>query len=140
MTDMISVSTVAAAALLGGTALTGIALGDDLHAVALAFLKRQGVPCFHVVHVDRPVQDFDLLATCHDGRRWALFFIEGEIAFVEPETGEPYRWRKEVFQSYPEVYGSPDRGPFTTCTTAARDSSGTRCCSEPGSNTREESP
>lgn len=75
-----------------------------LDEVALAYLQRHGVPCLFVARIDRAVQEFDLIATCHDGRRWALFFFEGEVAFLQPATGEPYKWRREVYESHPEVY------------------------------------
>ena len=77
---------------------------QELNEVALAYLQRHGVPCLFVARVDRPVQEFDLIATCHDGRRWGLSFVEGEVAFLQPATGEPYKWRREVYESYPEVY------------------------------------
>jgi hypothetical protein len=80
---------------------------QDLHDVALAFLKRHGVPCLFVTHVDRTSPD--MIATCHDGREWALFFLEGEAAFVQPQTREPYKWRPEVYMSHPEVYDTPKR-------------------------------
>jgi hypothetical protein len=77
---------------------------EELNEVALAYLQRHGVPCNFVVRVERAVQEFDLIATCHDRRRWALFFFEGEVAFLQSATGEPYKWRREVYESYPEVY------------------------------------
>lgn len=77
---------------------------QELNEVALAYLQRHGVPCLSVARVDRAAQEFDLIATCHDGRRWALFFFEGEVAFLQSATGEPYKWRQEVYESYPEVY------------------------------------
>ena len=77
---------------------------QELNEVALAYLKRHGVPCLFVARVDRAVQEFDVIATCDDGRRWALFFFEGEVAYLQAATGEPYKWRREVYESYPEVY------------------------------------
>ncbi len=77
---------------------------QELNEVALAYLQRHGVPCLFVARVDRAVQEFDFIATCHDGRRWALFFFEGEVAFLQSATGQPYKWRREVYESYPEVY------------------------------------
>jgi len=77
---------------------------QELNEVALAYLQRHGVPCLFVARVDRAVQELDFIATCHDGRRWALFFFEGEVAFVQSATGQPYKWRREVNESYPEVY------------------------------------
>jgi hypothetical protein len=80
---------------------------QDLHDVALAFLKRNSVPCLFVTHVD--MASPDMIATCHDGREWALFFIEGEAAFVQPHTREPYKWRPEVYKLHPEVYDTLKR-------------------------------
>ena len=80
---------------------------QGLHDVALAFLKRHSVPCLFVTHVERTSPD--MIATCHDGREWALFFLEGEAAFVQPHTREPYKWRPEVYMSHPEVYDTPKR-------------------------------
>src|SRR5215467_13198364 len=100
---------IAAASLAAGSLLTGMALADELSDVALAYLKRHGVPCLSVTQVDRPVRDYDMVATCHDGRRWALFLVEGEVAFVQPDSGEPYKWRREVYLSYPHLYGSVPR-------------------------------
>jgi len=77
---------------------------QELNEVALAYLQRHGVPCLFVARVDRAVQEFELVATCHDGRRWALFFFEGEVAFLQPATGEPYKWRREVYELHPEVH------------------------------------
>lgn len=77
---------------------------QELNEVALAYLQRHGVPCLRVASVDSPIQEFDLIATCHDGRRWGLSFFDGEVAFLQPATGEPYKWRREVHESYPEVY------------------------------------
>jgi hypothetical protein len=88
--------------------LTGFsAHSQGLDDVALAYLQRHGVPCLHVTEVDRPIRDFDMVATCHDGRQWALFLVEGEVAFVQPQTGEPYRWQREIYLVYPHLYGSP---------------------------------
>lgn len=78
---------------------------QELNDVALAYLQRHGVPCLQVTAVDRPVREFDMVATCHDGRQWALFLIEGEVAFVQPDTGEPYRWQRELYEAHPELFG-----------------------------------
>jgi hypothetical protein len=80
---------------------------QELNEVAFAYLQRRGVPCLDVTRVDRPVRDYDMVATCEDGRQWALFFIEGEVAFIQPDTGEPYRWRREMYLAHPELYGAP---------------------------------
>jgi len=45
------------------------------------------------------------VATCQDGHEWALFWLEDEIAFVHPQTREPYKWDREVYMSHPEIYG-----------------------------------
>ena len=89
------------------------ARAEQLNDVALAYLQRHGVPCLHVAKVDKPIRDFDMIATCDDERQWALFFVEGEVALVHPQTGEPYRWQREVNLSYPQIYGSPQTRPFT---------------------------
>ena len=103
MSDKLTIRAAAVfAAIFGAVA----APAQELEEVAHAYLQRHGVPCLVVTAVDRPVQEFDLLATCDDARQWALFLIEGEVAFVQPETGEPYRWRLEVYQFYPELYGT----------------------------------
>ena len=44
-----------------------------------------------------------------DGREWALFWLEDEIALVHPRTREPYKWEWEVYISYPELYGGSKR-------------------------------
>jgi hypothetical protein len=77
---------------------------QERNEVALAYLQRHGVPCLSVAGVDSPIQEFDLIATCHDGRRWGLSFFDGEVAFLHPATGEPYRWRRDVYEFHPEVY------------------------------------
>ena len=94
-------------AIVSGTLFASLSShSQELNENALAYLHRHGVPCLHVTHVETPIRDFDMLATCDDGRQWALFFIEAEVAFVQPQSGEPYRWRREVFLSHPQVYGS----------------------------------
>ena len=45
------------------------------------------------------------VATCQDGREWALFWLEDEIAFVQPTTRELYKWDREVYIAYPALYG-----------------------------------
>lgn len=80
---------------------------QELSVVAFSYLQRHGVPCQRVTQVERPVRDFDLVATCEDKRQWALFFIEGEVALVLPGSREPYRWQREIYLKYPEVYELP---------------------------------
>jgi len=38
-----------------------------------------------------------------------LFWLEDEIAFVQPTTRELYKWDWEVYLSYPELYGGSKR-------------------------------
>jgi hypothetical protein len=83
----------------------------ELTVVASAFLQRHGVPCENVDHVETAITDFDLVVTCEDKRQWALFFVEGEVEFVQPVSREPYRWQREVYLKYPQVYGGADAGP-----------------------------
>jgi len=52
------------------------------------------------------------VATCQDGREWALYWVENEIAFVQPTTREPYKWEWEVYISYPELYGGSKRTAY----------------------------
>lgn len=99
--------TTRAAAVWGALLVASGSHGQELTVVASTFLQRHGVPCQHVTHVEAPVRDFDLVATCEDKRQWAMFFVEGEVAFVQPESGEPYRWQREVYLQYPQVYGLP---------------------------------
>ena len=73
------------------------------------FLRRHGVPCLLVVKVGSP-GDMGEVATCQDGREWALFWLEDEIAFVHPQTREPYRWDRELYWSHPEIYAGPTPG------------------------------
>src|SRR5262249_44810183 len=75
----------------------------DLSNVAQRFLQRHGVPCHSVVKVGSP-QNLGEVATCDDGREWALFWLEDEIAFIQPRTREAYRWDPETYVSYPELY------------------------------------
>ena len=77
---------------------------QELNSVALRFLQRHGVPCLSVLNGDSP-RDLGEVVTCQDGREWALFWLEDEIAFVQPTTRELYKWDREVYMSYPEVYG-----------------------------------
>ena len=75
--------------------LSGSTYAQELNAVAHKFLKRHGVPCLLVLKVGSP-RDMGEVATCQDGREWALFWLEDEIAYVQPQT-------REVLQ-----VGSPD--------------------------------
>ena len=61
---------------------------QELNGVAEKFLQRHGVPCLFVLKVGSP-GDMEEVATCQDKREWALFWLEGEIAFVHPQTRDP---------------------------------------------------
>ena len=56
---------------------------QELNGVAQKFLQRHGVPCLFVLKVGSP-GDMEEVATCQDKREWALFWLEGEIAFLHP--------------------------------------------------------
>lgn len=79
---------------------------SDVSDVALEFLRRHGVPCLSVTQV---TAGEEMIVRCHDGREWVLFFIEGEVGFVQPATREPYRWQREVYILHPDVYGTTQR-------------------------------
>jgi hypothetical protein len=83
----------------------------DVADLALSFLRLQGVPCERITHTDRWRMGAEVIATCEDGRRWALFFIEGDVAFVQPRTNAFYRWRRDTYLAYPELYAAPKLGP-----------------------------
>jgi len=77
--------------------------------VAQQFLHRHGVPCRIVTRVDSG-HELGEVAACQDGREWILFWLEDEIAFVDPGTREPYRWQRDVYLSYPDLYSPSKRG------------------------------
>jgi hypothetical protein len=80
---------------------------QELNGVAHKFLQRHGVPCLFVVKVGSP-SDMGEVATCQDGREWALFWLEDEIAFVHPQTRESYKWDRQIYVSHPEIYTGPN--------------------------------
>jgi hypothetical protein len=96
----LSVSVASASALLAFSAQA-----EDLRDVTLQFLQRHAVPCRSVTKVESP-HGMDETAVCDDGREWALFWLENEIAFVHPQTRELYRWDVDVHKSQPQLYGS----------------------------------
>jgi hypothetical protein len=75
---------------------------QELNDVTLAFLKLHRVPCLAVIKVGTVV--LDEVVTCEDGREWMLFWLENEVAFVNPETRELYKWRWELNALYPQLY------------------------------------
>ncbi len=74
---------------------------EDCSGVVLKFLRLHDVPCQAPLAIDRSSD----VVTCADGRSWALFWLESEVAYVEPQTGALYRWRRELSVAYPNLYG-----------------------------------
>lgn len=95
----------ALAALVG----SGSSPARDIRDVAHQFLHRHGVPCLVVVKVDASHQ-LGEVATCQDGREWLLLWLENEIAFVDPATRELYRWQRDVYATYPDLFSLEKRG------------------------------
>ena len=79
---------------------------QDLKDVAHRFLQRHGVPCLLVLKVGSR-HDLGEVAMCQDGREWALFWLEDEIAFVHPQTREPYKWDRAIYLAHPEIFIGP---------------------------------
>lgn len=77
--------------------------------VAHQFLQRHGVPCQRVLKVGVP-RELGEVASCQDGRDWALLWLEDEIAFIQPRTGDAYKWDREVYGAHPELYAGPAPG------------------------------
>ena len=92
---------------LGTPFLSCSTYSQELNGVAHKFLQRHGVPCLFVLKVGSP-GDMGEVATCQDGREWALFWLEDEIAFVHPQTREPYKWDRQIYVSHPEIYAGPN--------------------------------
>ena len=80
---------------------------QELNDVALRFLNLHRVPCLTVTKVGTVV--LDEVVTCEDGREWALFWLENEVAFVQPETRELYKWQWELNEQYPQLYKASPR-------------------------------
>jgi hypothetical protein len=94
---------------LGALFLSSGAGAQELNDIAHRFLRRHDVPCLLVVKVGSP-GDMGEVATCQDGRDWALFWLEDEIAFVHPQTREPYKWDREIYLAHPEIFSGPNPG------------------------------
>jgi hypothetical protein len=78
---------------------------EELRNVTLQFLHLHAVPCGSVTKVES-VLGMEEIATCEDGREWALYWLENEVAFVQPRTRELYRWEAIVYRSEPQqLYG-----------------------------------
>jgi hypothetical protein len=77
---------------------------EELRNVSLQFLHLHAVPCGSVTKVESAL-GMEEIATCEDGREWALYWLENEVAFVQPRTRELYRWEADVYRSQPQLYG-----------------------------------
>ena len=77
---------------------------EELRNVSLQFLHLHAVPCGSVTKVESAL-GMEEIATCEDGREWALFWLENEVAFVHPRTRELYRWQADVYRSQPQLHG-----------------------------------
>jgi hypothetical protein len=88
---------------------------QNIDSVYLKFLHRHGVPCQAIRKLDI-THYLDDVVTCDDGREWILFWLENEVAFIRPDSGQPYRWRSDVHRSTPWLYAAPNRTEpgFTT--------------------------
>jgi len=106
---MLTAGAWCACVAFGTFLLSRSACGQDLNDVAHRFLQRHGVPCQVVLKVGSP-PDMDEVATCQDGREWALFWLEDEIALVLPRTREPYKWDRQIYLSHPEIFSGANSG------------------------------
>ena len=93
-------------AAVGALFLSCSARSQESSGVALQFLQRHGVPCRLVLMVGH--DEFGEAALCEDGRIWALFWAENEIAFVHPQTREAYKWDRQIYLCHPELYFARD--------------------------------
>jgi hypothetical protein len=85
-----------------GVFFNSSAYAQELNDASLAFLKLHRVPCAAVIKVDTVV--LDDVVTCEDGREWMLFWLENEVALVQPETRDLYKWDWELNKLYPQLY------------------------------------
>jgi hypothetical protein len=91
------------------SALATTIWAQSLVETSLTFLQRHGVPCAVVVKVDS-THSSDQVATCEDGSQWLLFWLENEVAFVQPGSQEPFMRRRAINFSSADCYG-----PHQTC-------------------------
>jgi hypothetical protein len=89
-------------------ALTASSHSQSLSEVSLTYLQRHGVPCQSVVKVDS-TDIMDEIAICEDGREWAMFWLEDEVAFVRPGSRQFYRWSPDLNSSFPYLYERSQR-------------------------------
>ena len=81
-------------------ALTAGSQSQSLSEVSLMYLQRHGVPCQSVVKV-ASTDNMDEIAICQDGREWAMFWLEDEVAFVRPGSRQFYGWSPDLNSSFP---------------------------------------
>ena len=93
-------------ASVGALCLSFSAYSQELNGVAHQFLQRHGVPCDFVLKVG--LDNLGQAAVCEDGRAWAMFWVENEIAFAQLQTGEQYKWDRQIYLRHPELYITPD--------------------------------
>jgi hypothetical protein len=84
-------------------AFTGGSQAQSHSEVSLTYLQRHGVPCQSVVKVDS-TDNMDEIAICEDGREWAMFWLEDEVAFVRPGSRQFYRWSPDLYSAFPYLY------------------------------------
>ena len=96
--------TISLAVVLAAALLPAGVQAFDWPGVALKFLRRHAVPCGAIAKVVS-VLGADV-ATCRDGREWALFWVEDEVALIDARTRRLYRWEPDVYGAYPQLYGS----------------------------------
>ena len=84
-------------------ALAASSQSQSLSEVSLMYLQRHGVPCQSVVKVDS-TDTLDEVAICQDGREWAMFWLEDEVAFVRPGSRQFYKWSPDLNISFPYLY------------------------------------
>jgi hypothetical protein len=89
-------------------ALTSNSQSQSLSEVSLTYLQRHGVPCQSVVKVDS-TDNMDEIAICEDGREWAMFWLENEVAFVRPGSRQFYRWSPDLYSAFPYLYERSQR-------------------------------
>src|SRR5262245_340925 len=89
-----------ACVVFGWLSLPGITHAQELRDVAHRYLQRHGVPCQFVVKVGSTSRGLGEFAACQDGREWVLFWLEDEVAFVQPQTRELYKWDRGLYLSH----------------------------------------
>jgi hypothetical protein len=89
-------------------ALTANSQSQSLSEVSLTYLQRHGVPCQSVVKVDS-TDNMDEIAICEDGREWAMFWLEDEVAFGRPGSRQFYRWGPDLYSAFPSLYERSQR-------------------------------